>query len=104
MSEVSRLTWRKGALVGLVPLYQSEVAPTKLRGLLVGMHGVLICTGYTVASWTGLGFYFLKGTDSQWRWPLAIQCLPPLGLAIGVMFVPESPRWRKSFDFQRKFL
>ncbi|OAP57496.1 hypothetical protein AYL99_08234 [Fonsecaea erecta] len=94
-----------GSLVGLVPLYQSEVAPTKLRGLLVGMHGVLICIGYGSASWIGLGFYFLRGTNSQWRWPLAIQCLPPLFLAIGVLFVPESPRWlliqdRQSEAFQ----
>ncbi|KIW50162.1 hypothetical protein PV05_11777 [Exophiala xenobiotica] len=82
-----------GALVGLVPLYQSEMSPPRIRGLLVGMHGVLICVGYTSASWIGLGFYFVNASGAQWRLPLAIQCLPPLCLAIGVLFLPESPRW-----------
>ena len=43
--------WGIGALVTLVPLYQSEISPPKIRGLLVGMHGVLLCVGYTLASW-----------------------------------------------------
>ncbi|EHY54629.1 MFS-type transporter criB [Exophiala dermatitidis] len=82
-----------GALVGLVPLYQSEIAPPRIRGLLVGMHGVLICVGYSLASWIGLGFYFVNASGAQWRLPLAIQCLPPLFLSLGVLFLPESPRW-----------
>ena len=82
-----------GALVGLVPLYQSEMSPPRIRGLLVGMHGVLICVGYASASWIGLGFYFVNASGAQWRLPLAIQCFPPLCLAIGVLFLPESPRW-----------
>jgi MFS family permease len=28
-----------GMVVGSVPLYQSEVSPPKIRGLLVGLHG-----------------------------------------------------------------
>ncbi|KAH8817019.1 MFS transporter [Xylogone sp. PMI_703] len=87
-----------GALVTLVPLYQSEIAPPKIRGLLVGMHGVLICVGYALASWVGVGFYFVNASGAQWRLPLAIQCLPPLALAIGVLFLPESPRWLLSQD------
>ena len=30
--------WGTGALVTLVPLYQSEISPPRIRGLLVGMH------------------------------------------------------------------
>ncbi|KAF2103327.1 general substrate transporter [Rhizodiscina lignyota] len=82
-----------GELVTLVPLYQSEIAPPNIRGLLVGMHGVLICVGYAMASWVGFGFYFVNASGAQWRIPLAIQCLPPLALAVGIMFLPESPRW-----------
>ena len=87
-----------GALVTLVPLYQSEIAPPRIRGLLVGVHGVLICVGYTLASWVGLGFYFVHAGGAQWRLPLAIQALPPLGLAVGVLFLPESPRWLIDHD------
>ncbi|EFX04561.1 major facilitator superfamily transporter sugar [Grosmannia clavigera kw1407] len=82
-----------GSLVVLVPLYQSEIAPPRIRGLLVGMHGVMICVGYALASWIGLGFYFVNASGAQWRLPLAIQCLAPLLLAMGVSFLPESPRW-----------
>lgn len=57
------------------------------------MHGVLICVGYTMASWVGLGFYFVDASGAQWRLPLAIQCLPPLFLSLGILYLPESPRW-----------
>ena len=84
-----------GALVTLVPLYQSEIAPPKIRGLLVGMHGSMIGTGYMIARYVGLGFYFVDASGAQWRIPLAIQCVPPLLLTAGVMLLPETPRWRK---------
>ncbi|KAH8700743.1 general substrate transporter [Talaromyces proteolyticus] len=87
-----------GALLALVPLYQSEIAPPQIRGFLVGTHGVMICIGYALASWIGLGFYFVDLPGSQWRLPLAIQCLPPLLLACGIFFLPESPRWLINSD------
>ncbi|KAH0840760.1 hypothetical protein AYO21_00590 [Fonsecaea monophora] len=90
-----------GALVTLVPLYQSEVAPPKIRGMLVGIHGVMICVGYTSASWIGVAFYFVQAAGAQWRIPLAVQAVWPACLAMGVLFLPESPRWlldRDRFD------
>ena len=90
--------WGTGALVALTPLYQSEISPPKIRGLLVGSHGVLLCVGYTIASWVGVGFYFVNAGGAQWRIPLAIQCVFPLALAIGVLFLPESPRWLIDHD------
>lgn len=53
----------------------------------------MICLGYALASWVGLGFYFVNASGSQWRLPLAIQCLPPLILSCGIYLLPESPRW-----------
>lgn len=84
-----------GALVSLVPLYQSEISPPRIRGLLVGMHGTGIATGYVAASWIGFGFYFVNAKATQWRMPLAIGALWPLLLGVGVMLIPESPRWCK---------
>ncbi len=90
-------------LVTLVPLYQSECTPPKLRGLLVGMHGTLIAMGYTASSWVGVGFFFVGINGAQWRLPLALQCLPPLILSLTVFLLPESPRWCKwTIHFQRE--
>jgi MFS family permease len=83
-----------GLIVGAVPLYQSEVSPPHSRGLLVGLHGVLLAFGYSLAGWIGYACYTLTG-NIQWRLPLGIQCVPPGLLLLGVYTLPESPRWRK---------
>lgn len=83
-----------GMILVLVPLYQSEVAPPHSRGLMVGIHGVCITVGYCSSSWVGFAFYFVNANGAQWRIPLAIQAIPPLLLSFGVLFLPESPRWR----------
>ncbi|KAL2205945.1 general substrate transporter [Sarocladium strictum] len=87
-----------GGLVMIVPLWQSEVAPPHARGLLVGLHGVSILLGYSSSAWVGFGFYFVSVDGAQWRPPLALQCVPPLILACGVYFIPESPRWLVEHD------
>lgn len=83
-------------LIVMVPLYQSEIAPAEIRGFLVSTHAIVLSVGYVVASWVGLGFYFVNARGAQWRLPLAIQCFAPLILACGSLFLPESPRWCKS--------
>lgn len=102
-----------GAILTVVPMWQSEVAPPKTRGFLVGMHGkipnspiptsssdtdlgVFILLGYTIAAWIGVGFSYVNSSAVQWRVPLALQAVFPLLLASGVLFLPESPRWRKN--------
>jgi hypothetical protein len=57
--------------------------------------GVFILIGYSTASWVGVAFYFVNANGAQWRIPLALQIIAPLGLACGICFMPESPRWRK---------
>lgn len=57
----------------LIPLYQSEVAPPRIRGRLVGSHGFLLVTGYAVAGWTGLGCFFEPNPQVQWRLALGLQ-------------------------------
>lgn len=84
-----------GLVVGAAPLYQSEVSPPHSRGFLVGLHGVLIATGYSLAGWVGYACYTVGG-NLQWRLPLALQVIPPGLLLMGVYFLPESPRWRTS--------
>jgi MFS family permease len=81
-----------------MPVMNLIYSQPRIRGWLVGMHGVLICVGYAMASWVGLGFYFVNASGAQWRLPLAIQCFPPLLLSAGVLFLPESPRWLLDHD------
>ena len=44
-----------GVLVTLVPLYQSEVSPPESRGLMVGLHGVLIGFSYSLTGFVTYG-------------------------------------------------
>ena len=44
-----------GQLVTLVPLYQSEVSPPESRGLMVGLHGVLIGFSYSLTGFVTYG-------------------------------------------------
>lgn len=84
-------------MITLTPLYLAEVAAAEIRGRVVGTTGIMIGIGYASASWIGFGFYFVDASGTQWRIPTAIQSLPPLLLAITVWWLPESPRWRKSY-------
>ncbi|KAG8810794.1 hypothetical protein FRC18_003884 [Serendipita sp. 400] len=76
----------------VVPLYQSEIAPPHMRGLLTGLTQWMIGLGFLVANWVGYGCQFLKN-DAQWRIPLAIQIVPAVMLLLGMFVLPFSPRW-----------
>ncbi|KIM29846.1 hypothetical protein M408DRAFT_328641 [Serendipita vermifera MAFF 305830] len=81
-----------GCLSMIVPLYQSEIAPPKLRGLLTGLTQWMIGLGFLVANWVGYGCQFLDN-DYQWRIPLIIQIVPAVMLLLGMFGLPFSPRW-----------
>lgn len=75
-------------------IWMNEVVPARMRGGLVTLHAVLLLIGYTIAAWVGVGFYFWDDPQGrQWRPPLAIQCLWPTLLLLGLYWIPESPRW-----------
>jgi hypothetical protein len=77
-----------------VPILMNEIVPVHIRGALVDVHAVMLVLGYTIQGWVGFGFYFWKsGGLNTWRPPVALQCVWPLCLLVGLLFVPESPRW-----------
>ncbi|KAK7892203.1 hypothetical protein LTR67_007299 [Exophiala xenobiotica] len=80
-------------MLGSVPLLISEVSPPHSRGFLVGFFGIAISTGYSLASWLAVAFYFCHNTAVQWRLPLAVTGVPALFLLMFLPWVPESPRW-----------
>ncbi|KDR76347.1 hypothetical protein GALMADRAFT_67908, partial [Galerina marginata CBS 339.88] len=81
-----------GVLSMTVPLYNTEIAPPKIRGFLVGLNQQMIGVGFIVANWVGYGSQFIK-SDASWRLPLGLQMLPAGLLLIGIQFLPYSPRW-----------
>lgn len=82
-----------GLAIGLastiVPLYVSEVAPPVSRGSLVAVFQLSITFGILVAYLVNAG---LAG-DEEWRVAFGLGAVPALILAVGILFMPGSPRY-----------
>jgi sugar porter (SP) family MFS transporter len=76
----------------LVPLYQSEMAPKWIRGTLVCMYQLAITTGLLLASVVNISTQHFEGTVA-FRIPLAIQFIWAGGLLLGLILLPETPRY-----------
>lgn len=51
-----------------IPVWQSEMAPAKIRGFLVLFEGALITGGVALSYWINYGFFFVEQYGSfQWR-------------------------------------
>ena len=78
-----------------VPLYISEISPTKIRGTLVSMFQLLITVGILAAYLSNT--VFADDHNLQcWRPMLYVGVVPALILFIGMFFLPETPRWLMS--------
>ena len=75
----------------LTPVYISEVAPARSRGRLVSMNQLAITVGILAAYLVGWGLARLG--DSSWRWMLGVAAIPALAFFLGLLAIPESPRW-----------
>ncbi|KAI9649841.1 hypothetical protein NHQ30_002423 [Ciborinia camelliae] len=77
-----------------IPVWQSEMAPPKIRGFLVLFEGALIAGGIMLSYWLNYGFFFITKYGSfQWRFPIAFQAFFGAILLFGVLALPESPKW-----------
>ncbi len=74
------------------PLYISEVSPAAVRGKLVSLNQLMITIGIVVSYAADYGLADMQG----WRWMFGLAAIPALILVIGLLFVPESPRWLMS--------
>ncbi|KAJ9116258.1 hypothetical protein QFC24_006773 [Naganishia onofrii] len=80
-----------GALSALIPLYNSEAAPKDLRGPMVVMYQLMICAGIAWSyglSWATSGI----PNRACWMVPVGFQLFIGLVIAVGILFLPESPR------------
>ncbi|PIJ48675.1 MFS transporter [Erwinia sp. OLTSP20] len=82
-----------GGASATVPVYIAEIAPANRRGQLVTMQEFMIVSGQLLAYMSNAGFNALWGGADTWRWMLAVATLPAVMLWIGMLFMPDSPRW-----------
>ena len=80
-----------GLASALTSVYISEIAPHRNRGLLVSLNQLAIVTGILVAYLANWQLSALG--DASWRWMFAVAAIPSVILLIGLLFIPESPRW-----------
>ncbi|WP_257670568.1 sugar porter family MFS transporter [Parapedobacter tibetensis] len=96
-----------GIASSMVPLYISEIAPARIRGRLVTYYQLAVTLGILVAylsnaflvqtvsgaiantsGWLGVWFH-----DEVWRGMFIVEALPALVFLLGLLGIPESPRW-----------
>ncbi len=96
-----------GIASSIVPLYISEIAPAKVRGQLVTYYQLAVTLGILVAylsnaflvqvasvrgagmsGWMGVWFQ-----EEVWRGMFIVGTLPALLFLLGLLGIPESPRW-----------
>ncbi len=82
-----------GFAIGLAsatcPVYISEVAPADYRGRLVTLFQLAVTVGILVAYLVGLAFE----PSESWEGMLAVGAVPAFALAVGMLYMPQSPRW-----------
>jgi sugar porter (SP) family MFS transporter len=71
------------------PVYVSELAPPKSRGMLIGLYQFALTSGIAIADLVGYWFAASQG----WRWMFAFGLIPAVIFLLMVLTVPESPRW-----------
>ncbi len=93
----------------LAPVYIAEIAPAKLRGLMISINQLAIVLGFSAAYFAN--YYLLNASGASgdnpndmaialgindanvWRWMLGAEVLPAFIFLLSVFSLPESPRW-----------
>ncbi|WP_163528794.1 sugar porter family MFS transporter [Halobacillus ihumii] len=87
-----------GGSTAIVPVYLSEMAPTQSRGALASLNQLMITIGIVLAYLVNYAFSSMEG----WRWMLGLASVPAIILMIGVLFMPESPRFLIKHNREKK--
>jgi MFS transporter, SP family, sugar:H+ symporter len=90
-----------GAASVLAPMYISEVAPPRLRGRLASLQQLAIVLGlfsaflsnYLIARAAGDASAPLWLGAPAWRWMFWMEAVPAAIFFLGVLLIPESPRF-----------
>jgi SP family sugar:H+ symporter-like MFS transporter len=90
-----------GAASVLTPMYISEVAPAHLRGrlaslqqlaIVLGLFGAFLSNDILARLAGGAGATLWLGTPA-WRWMFWMEAVPAAAFLLGVLLIPESPRF-----------
>src|SRR5260370_949407 len=108
----SFVMWRivGGMAIGLAsnlsPMYIAEISPAAVRGKLVSLNQLTIVIGILMAQFVNWliaqpvpagasAMEILNSWNGQigWRWMFGVTAIPSLLFFLGMLVVPESPRW-----------
>ncbi|CAM8935375.1 hypothetical protein QQ045_013276 [Rhodiola kirilowii] len=81
-----------GFALMIAPVYTAEVSPASTRGFLTSFPEVFINVGVLLGYVSNYAFSKLP-LYLGWRMMLGIGAVPSVFLALGVLAMPESPRW-----------
>ena len=95
-----------GLASSLSPMYIAEIAPAQMRGKLVSINQLTIVIGILLAqviNWClvrnlppGATDEFISNSwfgQQGWRWMFGLTAVPSMLFFLGMLLVPESPRW-----------
>lgn len=82
----------------VAPVYGSELAPRKIRGIIGGLFQFSVTLGILIMFYVCFGLHYINGVGS-FRLSWGLQILPGILLFIGCFFIPESPRWLAKQDY-----
>ena len=106
------IAWRifGGVAIGLAsnlsPMYIAEIAPAQIRGKLVAINQLTIVIGILLAQY--INWFLVRNLPAAatdefirnswfgqqgWRWMFGLTAVPSFLFFLGMMLVPESPRW-----------
>ncbi|MES2330671.1 MAG: sugar porter family MFS transporter [Bacteroidota bacterium] len=84
----------------LSPMYIAEIAPANLRGRMVAVNQLTIVSGILIT--TIVNYYLSKTGLDSWRWMFGLGAAPSFLFVLGVIILPESPRWLVANGFPGK--
>ncbi|KQO65194.1 sugar porter family MFS transporter [Curtobacterium sp. Leaf261] len=83
-----------GGASTIVPVYLAELAPFEVRGSIAGRNELAIVAGQLAAFVVNAVIGSVWGDIvGVWRIMLAVEALPAIALFVGMVRMPESPRW-----------
>lgn len=84
-----------GAASVVCPMYITEIAPAKRRGLLVCVSQLNIVVGILLAYLSNylVAHFFGAENPGVWRWMFGVMAIPSLAFLVAALVIPESPRW-----------